>query len=208
MGRRPRLFVLLGLMASMSLVVLAAPPASAARVVRHVRVSGGDSIAVANASGGSGGSVFVDVSPVAASGNSGAVVAQSSATNTGNTGAGSSTSVSSPVAISGNSGSTRRTGDVHSSVSAVNTAIKGRATVNAPVRSGASGNSGSTGNANAVGAAVSNANSGAQSSSNAASGSTGDAANAVSVHATGGNGGNGGNNATARSGRAGNAVVR
>jgi hypothetical protein len=191
----------------MSLFAMAAPPANAARIVRNARVSGGDSIAVASANGGSGGSVFIHIDPVAMSGNSGPAVAQSSATNTGNTGPASSTSVSSPVAVSGNSGSTGPTGDVHSNVSAVNTAIKGRATVDADASSGRSGNSGNTGNATAVGTAVSNANSGATSASNAQSGDTGSVANAVSVHATGGNGGDAGNNVRARSGRGGNAVV-
>jgi hypothetical protein len=201
MRRRSRLCVLAGLLGGMSLLVLAAPPANADRAV------GGDSIAVANASGGSGGSVVLHIDPVAITGNSGATTAQSSATNTGNTGPASSTSVSSPVAVSGNSGSTGGTGDVHTSVSASNTAIKGKVNVDADARSGDSGNSGRTGNAVAVGNAVSNANSGATSVSNAQSGSTGDAVNNVAVRATGGNGGDGGNNATARSGRAGNAVV-
>jgi len=208
MRRRSRLCLLVGLVGGVSLFATAAPPANAARIVRQARVTGGDSIAVASANGGSGGSVSIHVSPTTITGDSGAAVAQSSATNTGNTGPSSSTSVSSPVAISGNSGSTGGTGDVHSSVSAVNTAIKGKATVNADTRSGDSGNSGRTGNANTSGAAVSNANSGAQSNANAQTGSTGNAVNDVKVTAVGGNGAPGGDNVTARSGRGGNAVVR
>jgi hypothetical protein len=191
-----------------SLFAMSAPPASAARNIRHARVTGGDSIAVVSTNGGSGGSVGIHISPSTITGDSGAATAQSSSTNTGNTGPASSTSVSSPTAISGNSGSTGGTGDVHSSVSASNTAIKGKATVNADTRSGDSGNSGRTGNANASGGAVSNANSGATSASNAQSGSTGDAVNSVKVTAVGGNGAPGGDNAKARSGRGGNAVIR
>ena len=110
MRRRSRLCVLAGLMGGMSLLVLAAAPANADKAV------GGDSIAVASANGGSGGSVAIHVDPLTVSGNSGPAVAQSSATNTGNTGPASSTSVSNPVSISGDSGSTGRTGDVHTSV--------------------------------------------------------------------------------------------
>src|SRR3954465_2691718 len=207
MRRRSRLCMLAGLMGGMSLLALTAPPANAARIVRNARVSGGDSIAVASANGGGGGSAFIHIDPVAISGDSGTTVAQSSATNTGNTGPASSTSISSPVAISGDSGSTGKTGDTHVNVAAVNTAIKGRATVDANVHSGNSGDSGRTGNANAVGVAVSSANSGATSASNAQSGSTGDAVNAVKVNASGGNGGDAGNNVTARSGRGANAVI-
>src|SRR3954469_4121415 len=202
MRRRSRLCMLAGLMGSMSLLALSGPPAAHAD-----RAVGGDSIAVASANGGQGGSAFIHIDPVAVSGDSGVAVGQSSATNTGNTGPASSTSISSPVAISGDSGSTGRTGDVHTNVAAVNTAIKGKATVDANAHSGNSGNSGPTGNANAVGVAVSSANSGATSASNAQSGSTGDAVNAVKVNASGGNGGDAGNNVTARSGRGGNAVV-
>jgi hypothetical protein len=208
MRRRSRLFVIVGLMGGVALFATTAPPANAARVVRNVRVAGGDSIAVASANGGNGGSVGIRINPLAVSGDSGTAIGQSSATNTGNTGPASSTSISSPVAISGDSGSTGRTGDVRSNVAAVNTAIKGRAVVDGGAGSGNSGNSGRTGNANAVGVAVSNANSGAQSSSNAVSGDTGNAVNNVAVRATGGNGGNGGDNVRARSGRGGNAVVR
>src|SRR3954451_5199584 len=139
MRRRSRLCVLAGLMGGMSLLALSAPPAAHAD-----RAVGGDSIAVASANGGEGGSAIIHIDPVAISGDSGTTVAQSSATNTGNTGPASSTSVSSPVAISGNSGSTGATGDARTSVSAVNTAIKGRATVDADTHSGRSGNSGST----------------------------------------------------------------
>src|SRR5947209_1572877 len=71
MRRRSRLCVLACLMGGMSLLVLAAPPASADKAV------GGDSIAVASASGGSGGSVFIDVDPLAITGDSGVAVAQS-----------------------------------------------------------------------------------------------------------------------------------
>jgi hypothetical protein len=201
---RSRTAVIAGLMGSMSLLVLMSPPAGADRIGR---VSGGDSIAVASANGGSGGSVTIDVSPVAVSGDSGTTTAQSSATNTGNTGPASSTSVSNPVAVSGNSGSTGSTGDVHSTAAALNTAIKGKATVNVDATSGDSGKSGPTGNATAVGAAVSSANSGAQSASNAASGSTGSVSNDVKVTAVGGDGAPGGNNVHATSGKGGNAKV-
>src|SRR5947207_5763894 len=56
-------------------------------------IRGGDSIADASANGGNGGSVQATIDPVAASGDSGASTAQSSATNTGDTGAASSTAV-------------------------------------------------------------------------------------------------------------------
>jgi hypothetical protein len=137
MRRRSRFFVLAGLIGGMGLFAMAAPPANAARIVHHAKVTGGDSIAVASSNGGAGGSVILHVAPLTITGDSGATVAQSSATNTGNTGASSSTSVSNPVAISGNSGSTGGTGDVHVNVSAVNTAIKGKAPVDVDVATGA-----------------------------------------------------------------------
>ena len=104
MLRRSRMAVVVGLAGTVSLLSLTAAPSGAA-----INATGGDSIAVASADGGSGGSVDIDVSPVAISGDSGATTAQSSATNTGNTGPASSTSVSNPVSISGNSGDTGRT---------------------------------------------------------------------------------------------------
>src|SRR5207249_8439026 len=73
-------------------------------------IRGGDSIANATANGGNGGSVQATIDPLAVSGDSGASTAQCSATNTGDTGAASSTAVSSPVAISGDSGPTGDTG--------------------------------------------------------------------------------------------------
>ena len=79
MRRRSRFCVLAGLMGGMSLLAVAAPPAQAAN-----KAVGGDSIAVASANGGDGGSVVLHIDPLATSGNSGAAVAQSSATNTGN----------------------------------------------------------------------------------------------------------------------------
>src|SRR4051794_40028217 len=146
MRRRSRLCVLAGLMGSMSLLALSAPPAAHAD-----RAVGGDSIAVASADGGAGGSAFIHIDPVAISGDSGTTVAQSSATNTGNTGPASSTSISSPVAISGDSGSTGRTGDVHSSVAAVNTAINGRGKGETRPSSGGRGEPGGTGKQGAAG---------------------------------------------------------
>src|SRR5947207_12282175 len=76
--------------------------------------AGGDSTGSGSANGGSGGSPSVVIAPVAQSGNSGDVHAESSATNTGNTGPATSTAISNPVAITGNSGSTGGTGSVHS----------------------------------------------------------------------------------------------
>ncbi|MCU1451563.1 MAG: hypothetical protein JWP02_3733 [Acidimicrobiales bacterium] len=202
MLRRSRMAVVVGMAGTVSLLSLTTAPSGAA-----IRVSGGDSIAVASADGGNGGWVEVDVSPVAISGDSGVTTAQSSATNTGDTGAASSTSVSNPVAISGNSGDTGRTGDVNSHVSASNTAIKGKVSVDGSANSGNSGDSGRTGNASANGVAISNANSGAGSVSNASSGDTGTAANAVKVTAVGGKGGEGGDNVRARSGPGGDVRV-
>ena len=51
-----------------------------------------------------GGSVHATIDPAATSGDSGASTAQSSATNTGDTGAASSTAISDPSAVSGDSG--------------------------------------------------------------------------------------------------------
>src|SRR5439155_8887064 len=66
-------------------------------------ITGGDSIASATANGGNGGDVAAAIDPLAVSGDSGASTAQSSATNTGDTGAAASTAVSSPVALPGRS---------------------------------------------------------------------------------------------------------
>jgi hypothetical protein len=202
MLRRSRMAVVVGMAGTVSLLSLTTAPSGAA-----IKATGGDSIAVASADGGSGGWVEVDASPVAISGDSGVTTAQSSATNTGNTGASSSTSTANPVAVSGDSGSTGRTGDVTSHVSASNTAIKGKVNVDGSARSGDSGNSGRTGSASANGTAISNANSGAGSVSNASSGDTGTAANAVKTTAVGGDGGNGGDNVHARSGPGGDVRV-
>jgi hypothetical protein len=67
----------------------------------------------------------VTANPVAVTGNSGNATAQSSATNTGWTGAAFSQAVSNPVALSGRSGATGPTGAATSSPAAVNTAILG-----------------------------------------------------------------------------------
>src|SRR5207253_6665332 len=88
-------------------------------------ITGGDSIANANANGGNGGSVEATIDPLAVSGDSGASTAQSSATNTGDTGAASSTAVSSPVALSGRSGPTGDTGTARVTIDATNSAPKG-----------------------------------------------------------------------------------
>src|SRR5438270_9690856 len=160
MLRRSRIGIFVALSGCVAMTALMASPSGADTITITGQSTGGDSIAVASANGGSGGSIFLNIRPEAISGASGSVTAQSSATNTGNTGPASSTSISSPVAISGNSGSTGGTGDVHSSADVTNTAIKGSASADPAAVSGDSGNSGRTGTAVAVGSAVSNANSG------------------------------------------------
>ena len=214
MRQRSRLCVLAGLMGGMSLLAMSAPAANAAN-----KAVGGDSIAVASANGGSGGSVVLHIQYPASGFGGGTTTGFGGGTGTSGEGIrrvmyrslGSYTEKKSSQATitvpSGDSGSTGRTGDVHVNVSASNTAIKGKATVNPNARSGDSGDSGRTGNANAAGVAVSSANSGATSASNAQSGDTGNAVNAVKVTAVGGDGGNGGNNATAKSGKGGNAII-
>jgi len=54
-------------------------------------ITGGDSIAETNANGGDGGEAELEQNPEATSGDSGKSIAQSSSTNTGDTGAASST---------------------------------------------------------------------------------------------------------------------
>src|SRR5947209_6509549 len=110
MLRRSRIGIFVALSGCVAMMGLMAPPSGADTFTITARTTGGDSIAVLSANGGSGGTVDLNLRPVAISGDSGAVTAQSSATNTGNTGPASSTSISSPVAISGNSGSTGGTG--------------------------------------------------------------------------------------------------
>ena len=74
------------------------------------RVTGGDSLASGDSSGGHGGAPEVHSNPVANSGNSGDTDATSSATNTGNTGPANSSAESNPVSTSGGSGGTGETG--------------------------------------------------------------------------------------------------
>ncbi len=69
--------------------------------------------------------MIVSANPVAESGDSGWATAQSSATNTGNTGWSTSVSRSNPVAISGDSGATGHTGPATSNPTVINLAILG-----------------------------------------------------------------------------------
>ena len=144
----------------------ATPRAGSAVRGRPNRVSGGktvggDSIAQGEANGGDGGSPWISETPLAQSGDSGTAWAQSSATNTGNTGPATSTANASPTALSGDSGDSGRTGDAKGTLSATNTEIKGRVSVSGDATSGRSGDTGNTGDARADGAAFSVANSGA-----------------------------------------------
>jgi hypothetical protein len=129
-----------------------------------------NSAPLGDASGGKGGSVDVTVIPTAISGRSGDTTAQSSATNTGDTGWAASTGTASPVALSGSSGPT---GD-------------------AAGKKSSSGGSGSTGDAAAIGSARSAANSGARGNAVATSGQTGAATNDTRLVLTGGQGSLGG----------------
>src|SRR5207248_2105320 len=133
------------------------------------------------ANGGAGGNLRVDIGPVAISGSSGAVTAQSSATNTGATGAATSSATSNPQATSGDSGQTGRSGPAQGTAvivelglipAVINTDAAdgvaaspkasplGGAAAATVARSGRSGDSGGTGDATARGGAVSSANSG------------------------------------------------
>src|SRR5205807_154212 len=100
---------------------------------------GGDSIANGQVDGGNGGSVQATIDPLAASGDSGASTAQSSATNSGDTGAASSTAVSSPQAVSGDSGPSGDTGAARVTIGATNSALKGSVDLTPLARSGATG---------------------------------------------------------------------
>ena len=71
----------------------------------------------------------VTANPLAASGDSGPATAQSSATNSGDTGWSTSISESNPLAISGDSGATGHTGPATSNPSAINLAILGSAVI-------------------------------------------------------------------------------
>ncbi|MDQ6928507.1 MAG: hypothetical protein M3159_07580, partial [Actinomycetota bacterium] len=90
---------------------------------------GGSSVAIGDASGGNGGNVVVLAVPIALSGSSGGVSAQSSSTNTGDTGPAWSGAVSVPIAISGSSGSTGATGPATSNPTAINLGLLGFAIV-------------------------------------------------------------------------------
>src|SRR5207302_6703355 len=141
-------------------------------VVTGGKVTGGDSIAQGTANGGDGGSPWISEDPLAQSGDSGTAWAQSTATNTGNTGPASSTANASPVAASGGSGDSGNTGKATADLTASNAKIKGSSKVAATVRSGDSGKTGATGDARAAGAGQSPCNPGALSPTHPASGST------------------------------------
>src|SRR5205823_265114 len=142
------------------------------------KIVGGDSIASVSANGGDGGDADLTLSPQATTGDSGAAIAQSSATNTGDTGPASSTADANPVAVSGNSGMSGKTGDADATVTQTDTSLLlSSKSVTGAARSGNTGDSGATGDARASGTATSHANSGADSKATAHSGSTGVAAN-------------------------------
>ena len=96
-------------------------------------MSAGDSITAVSVNGGDGGSSDVKATPTALSGNSGDVTTQSSATNTGDTGASSSTADASPTSTTGNSGDTGGSGKGNSTTTTSNgnsNASNNSATVN------------------------------------------------------------------------------
>src|SRR5205085_7085685 len=94
-------------------------------------VTGGDSIANGSVNGGAGGDVHSDQSPTAVSGDSGLSRAQSSATNTGNTGPACSTANASPVAASGGSGASGNTGEAKAEAARKSAEIGGKANISA-----------------------------------------------------------------------------
>src|SRR5205823_12874062 len=126
-----------------------------------------------SANGGEGGDANLMQSPSPFRADSGAARAQSSATNTGDTGPATSTADASPVAISGDSGKTGATGDAKVNVTDDNNTIKAKGAPLTFASSGNTGDSGHTGDARAASSAKSNANSGAQSKADAVSGDTG-----------------------------------
>ncbi|MDP9071595.1 MAG: hypothetical protein M3N68_10025, partial [Actinomycetota bacterium] len=94
----------------------AADPDDEDVTIGDVVATGGRTAAVGRANGGAGGDVTVTTNPVAVSGNSGEVTAQSSATNYGKTGDATSILDANPTAISGDSGDTGETGDAFAGV--------------------------------------------------------------------------------------------